>query len=369
MDELHGVNTMERTMMARAAARRMPVSGSMELLPLCNMNCDMCYVRLSRAEMEAQGRLRSAEEWLTLGAQMARMGVLFLLLTGGEPLLHPGFKEIYLGLRKLGMILTVNTNAALIDEQWADFFAQHKPRRVNITLYGTGNDEYERLCHYPGGFDRVIRAIRLLRARQVDVRMGFSVTPANESSLKGFLALAKELDCAIISDAYMSPSSRERSRPFEQQNRLLPEAAAQASMTIKCFDADEKQIAESARKMVAKIDAYVPGEKQPCESSCMAGRCSFTVNWQGLLRPCVLASEPEANAFDLGFERAWKQVSGAFLKRRYCADCSVCPVRELCRVCPVACKAETGDYLGRPEYLCRYAKETERLLRELAENC
>ena len=41
---------------------------------------------------------------------MARAGVLFLLLTGGEPLLVPGFKELYLALKAEGMVLTLNTN-------------------------------------------------------------------------------------------------------------------------------------------------------------------------------------------------------------------------------------------------------------------
>jgi len=342
----------------------------MELLPLCNMNCDMCYVRLSRAEMEAQGRMRSAEEWLALGEQMARTGVLFLLLTGGEPLLHPEFKEIYLGLRKLGMILTVNTNATLIDEGWADFFGQYKPRRINITIYGSSTETYERQCHYGDGFARVIWAVKLLRERNVDVRLGFGVTPQNQQDLTDFYSLARTLDCVIIADAYVSPNVREREKPFIQQSRLLPEDAAAADIQILRLENESGLLKQSAKDTITRINGYISqGVKQPCESSCMAGRCSFTVNWQGLLRPCVLASEPEANAFDLGFERAWKQVSGAFLKRRYCADCSVCPVRELCRVCPVACKAETGDYLSRPEYLCRYAKETERLLRELAENC
>lgn len=46
----------------------------------------------------------------------------------------PGFKELYLALKAEGMVLTLNTNGTLLDEQWADFFTRHKPRRVNITL-------------------------------------------------------------------------------------------------------------------------------------------------------------------------------------------------------------------------------------------
>ena len=48
---------------------------------------------------------------------------------GGEPLLVPGFKELYLALKAEGMVLTLNTNGTLLDEQWADFFARHKPRQ------------------------------------------------------------------------------------------------------------------------------------------------------------------------------------------------------------------------------------------------
>ena len=74
------------------------------------MNCDMCYVRLSREEMQQKGRIRSGEEWIELAKQMRDAGTLFILLTGGEPLLHPDFQRIYYELKKLGMIVTLNTN-------------------------------------------------------------------------------------------------------------------------------------------------------------------------------------------------------------------------------------------------------------------
>ena len=126
------------------------INGSLELLPLCNMNCDMCYVRLSARETEAKGGLHTADEWIGLGREMQKAGVLFLLLTGGEPLLFPDFQKLYVELRQMGMILTVNTNGTLLDEGWADFFGRYKPRRINITLYGADDSAYEKLCHYPG---------------------------------------------------------------------------------------------------------------------------------------------------------------------------------------------------------------------------
>lgn len=158
MELMEDGTTIEQQMFAMATEKKVPLYGVLELLPLCNLNCDMCYVRMSREEMEEVGRLRTMEEWTKTAEDMMKAGTLFVLLTGGEPLLYPHFRELYQKLRELGMIITINTNGTLIDEAWADFFAENKPRRINITLYGASNETYERLCHYPGGFDKAAKA-------------------------------------------------------------------------------------------------------------------------------------------------------------------------------------------------------------------
>ena len=94
--------TNEKKILSRAARRQNPVNGSLELLPLCNMNCEMCYIRLNKKEAEEQGGLHDVEEWIQLGNEMAEAGVLFLLLTGGEPLMFPGFQRLYQELKRLG---------------------------------------------------------------------------------------------------------------------------------------------------------------------------------------------------------------------------------------------------------------------------
>lgn len=179
MELMEDGTTIEQQMFAMAAEKKVPLYGVLELLPLCNLNCDMCYVRMSREEMEEVGRLRTMEEWTKTAEDMMRAGTLFVLLTGGEPLLYPHFRELYQKLRELGMIITINTNGTLIDEAWADFFAENKPRRINITLYGASNETYERLCHYPGGLDKAVNGIRLLRERNIDVKVNGSLAKAN----------------------------------------------------------------------------------------------------------------------------------------------------------------------------------------------
>ena len=364
MEPLQDATTVERMLLAQAKQTRTPANGSIELLPLCNMNCDMCYVSLSREEMERQGRLRTADEWLEIGRQMKDAGVLFLLLTGGEPFLYPDFKRLYLGLRQMGMILTINTNGTLIDEGLAEFFGKYKPRRVNITLYGTDEETYAELCHYPGGYERTLRGIRLLRERGVDVKVGGSLTRANKDDLDRLLDVEKELGIPVRVDTYMMPATRERELPYNMQSRLGPEEAARARIHALKREMGPELFPQYVHQSVYMADHPEPAESKPGHMACMAGQCSFTINSQGEMRPCVMLSEPAVSVFEAGFEDAWKYIVEETGKILLNAKCSTCHLRHLCRTCAASALLEAGSYDAVPEYMCRYAEESLRLLRE-----
>ena len=179
MDSFSTTTKLEERLVISATRKRIPLGGSFELLPLCNMDCRMCFLRLSPKEMRAQGRIRTADEWLALAREAKEAGMLFLLLTGGEPFLYPEFARLYRGLAEMGLFLTLNTNGTLITEEYADLLAEHLPRRVNITLYGSSDEIYGRLCRNPRGFTQVMRAIHLLQERHVPVKLNGSLTLDN----------------------------------------------------------------------------------------------------------------------------------------------------------------------------------------------
>lgn len=364
MHDASEFSTVEQMLLDNARKNRIPANGSIELLPLCNMNCDMCYVRLSREEMDQQGRLRTAEEWLKIGRQMQAAGVLFLLLTGGEPLLYPAFKELYLGLKQLGMILTINTNGTLLDEEWADFFAAHKPRRINITLYGVNEDTYATLCHYPGGFGKATQAIRLLRERKVDVKISSSIVKSNCTNLTLLHNIGKDLDCPVRVDTYMMPAARERTQPFAMQSRLTPEQAASIWIQSLKLEMEPYLFRQYAQQSVQLAQQVPEGPAQPGRMTCMAGNCSFTINWQGQMRPCVVMTAPAASVFELGFSAAWDKIVQECDAIRLNPQCSVCNLRHLCRTCAASALLEEGSYDAVPRYMCRYAAETLRLLQK-----
>ena len=364
MEPLEGATTVERMLLNQAKRTRTPANGSIELLPLCNMNCDMCYVRLSREEMEAKGRLRTADEWLEIGRQMKDAGVLFLLLTGGEPFLYPDFRRLYLELRKMGMIITINTNGTLIDEDLAEFFGKYKPRRVNITLYGTDEETYDKLCHYPGGYEKTLRGIRLLREQGVDVKVGGSLARANQDDLDKLLNIGEELNIPVRVDTYMMPATRERDLPYNMQSRLNPEEAARARIHALKREMGPELFPQYVRQSVERADHPEPVEAKPGHMSCMAGQCFFTINWQGEMRPCVILTEPAISVFEVGFKAAWKYIVEETHKILLNEKCSTCHMRHLCRTCAASALLETGSYDGVPDYMCRYAGESLRILRE-----
>ena len=47
---------------AKAAKLGIPLSGTFEVTPCCNMACKMCYVRMTQKEQEGIAPLRSVEE-------------------------------------------------------------------------------------------------------------------------------------------------------------------------------------------------------------------------------------------------------------------------------------------------------------------
>ena len=80
----------------KASGRKIPLNGTFELSPECNFACRMCYVRKTRREILTHDRpMVTLEQWLEIARQARAQGLLYLLLTGGEPFLWPDFWKLY----------------------------------------------------------------------------------------------------------------------------------------------------------------------------------------------------------------------------------------------------------------------------------
>lgn len=360
MEAIPYSGNIELYLCEKATYTHTPINAILELTPLCNMNCDMCFVRLHPDEVECQGGLRSVEEWISLAREMQQAGTLFVLLTGGEPLLYPGFRQLYLELKRMGMIITLNTNGTLLDEEWADFFAAHPPRRINITLYGKDEDTYRRLCHF-AGYTKTLRAIQLLLERKVSVKVNGSITPANVKDIEELTGIAQNTHTAWKFDTYMYPACRERSVSFSAQSRLSPAEAARARVDVlkkKLSEEDFRKFASDFTKKSAASSSTAADR----HVSCRAGRSSFAVTWRGELRPCVLMPSPSVPVFDIGFKEAWRQIVEIVSDILLNKTCSTYTQRDICQTCAACAVLETGHFDGLPKYMCEYTKMTLQLL-------
>lgn len=357
----------------KAVLAGIPLSGTFELTPCCNMACRMCYVRLTEKQQESIAPLRTAREWIDLGRRARDQGMLYLLLTGGEPFLRPDFREILSGLHKLGLIISINSNGTMIDEQTVAWLKETPPVRINITLYGASDETYGRLCGNPKGFTQVTRAIRLLKEGGISVKLNCSVTPHNASDLDAIFAFAEQEDLVIQASSYMFPPMRRDETMIGRNERFTAREAAYYSARISCLMSGEEDFLERMSRTELPTLSGELGEDcpdlpaEPEGMRCRAGKCSFWVTWEGKFLPCGMFPSANAeNVFDMDFMEAWQNVRRSAAAVRVSPKCTNCRLKSLCRTCAAMALTETGDFSATPLYRCEMAESYPLACKALA---
>lgn len=356
----------------KAGLMRIPLTGAFELLPICNLQCKMCYVRKSREEVDAMGGLLSAEQWLSYAEQARDGGMLFPLLTGGEPFLRKDFCEIFSGMREMGLQISINSNGTLIDKEMAEWLGYHKPTRINITLYGASEESYQNLCGDGSAYSRVHEAVKWLKEYDVPVKFNTSITSENIGDLEQMIEYAKSVGSPLQAATYMFPPVRRDASMIGKNHRLSPEEAAYARVRADWLQNEpEWFLGQAARyrrfvPLTEELLKELEEKKQPIEMHCRAGRCSFWLDWQGYLSSCGMYSHSRVALENKSFEEAWKEVVSETEEVRYSPACTVCPNRALCHSCIAMVYNECGTVDGRPEYLCRMNAKAAELYNEYA---
>jgi MoaA/NifB/PqqE/SkfB family radical SAM enzyme len=104
----------------KVVGRRIPISGSIEVTARCNLRCAHCYINLPAGDRHALERELNCQELFSILDQMVDEGCLWLLITGGEPLIRPDFLDIYTYAKKKGILITLFTNGTTITPRIAD---------------------------------------------------------------------------------------------------------------------------------------------------------------------------------------------------------------------------------------------------------
>lgn len=349
----------------KGAQLGMPVNGTFELTPRCNFNCKMCYIHHTPEQVAASGRRElQADEWLDIARQAREAGMVFLLLTGGEPLVYPEFPRLLHELKGMGLLVTVNSNGSLLTGPMLEALKKDPPLRFNVTLYGGSDATYERLCGQPV-FHRVVENLRALRAAGLPVRLNASITPDNRDDVEDIYRIARELGVHVKATTYMFPPVRCGGGAGEAAHRFSPQEAARYQLLCR----EQVSTAEELREAVARGE--LPSEDEACTGGgegepihCRAGSSSFWMTWDGRMLPCGLMSIPGVSVPEAGFRAAWEATRATAASLRLPPECTGCSMQRQCPSCAASCAAETGSPSVRPDYLCEMTRELIRVTRE-----
>lgn len=357
----------------KADKAKIPLNGTFELSPICNFSCRMCYIRKTPKEVAAHHRsMMTLERWIELGRQACDSGMLYLLLTGGEPLLWPEFWELYDALYEMGLLIGINTNGSLIDEKAIEKWTERPPYRVNITLYGASDEAYEALCGAKGRCEEVKKAIRALRSAGINVKLNCSLTPYNAADLKEIVEFAREEKVQITVSTYMYPPVRRDENMTGQNDRFKPEEAAWYHMQRYRYQKGESAYREFLENIQNGIVEPVCFEEEcvdPMDGKirCRAGTSTFWITWDGYMTPCGMMPEPKVDMTKKSFAEAWEETVTVSSGLHTSTVCEKCQNQQMCHSCAAIAYAETGTTSGIPTYLCEMMHEMRKIAdRELA---
>lgn len=323
--------SVSNRLFSSAVEKRVPINGSFEITAECNFNCRMCYVHNCARRSLAQNT-QGADKWLPLFDQCEKHGLLYALVTGGEPLLHREFEEIYSSLINRHILTDLNTNGYLIDGERLKFFRRYPPSRINLSLYGTSDEIYHRLCGVSDGFTRTDRALRSLKDNGFNVSVNLTLTKTNYPDMENIVRYAKENGFHLRPTTYVFGAESNC-----VAERLPAETAATAAVELYRLTHDENSykayLADSFRRLLAgekgvKKDAGRSG------ISCRAGTASYWVHSDGRLNFCGMVADSDApNAFEVPFAAAWETAVKKAAEIAYPAVCENCGKRFFCRRC------------------------------------
>jgi len=358
-DELRATRSKEFLERLNSEGRRrcIPMTGSMALTHRCNLHCLHCYAGPDpRSALCARGDEVPTERWLSLIDEVADAGCLFLLLTGGEPMLRPDFAQIYRHAKTSGLLVTVFTNGTVVSEEIFTLFDDLPPHVVEISLYGVTAETHEQISGVPGSFARAIRAVEQLQAHGVRLRLKSVLMQPNQHEFAAIRALAEErYGVEFRMDAAIMPRLDGDRMPLDL--RVPPARAAALELA-----------SPTARERWGKTMRQ--GKALPTSPrlyTCGAGVIGFHVEADGRLMPCLVPTGVAEDLTTQPFAQAWQKVVAAMAAQRGRADleCRSCVHKVMCGWCPAYARTESGRADSKSAYLCELGRcRRERLERD-----
>ena len=347
------------------------ISFTLEFTSRCNNNCRHCFINVPADDRQAKREELSLDEIERIADEAVSMGAMWCLITGGEPLLRPEFEELYLMLKKKGLLVSVFTNATLITKEHIGLFRHYPPRDIEVTVYGLSERTYERVSRSPGSYDKFRKGLNLLQQSGLRINLKTMALRSNFKELSEISNFCRHQTHGTFRfDPFLN--LRYDGDPI-RNNDIKSERLTPAEIV-----ALEKSDRERFEALKKGCDKLITTPSLKCRYNlfrCSIGYNSLTIGYNGLLRLCASLWHPEC-VYDLKSGnlsealalitpklRAMRTEDADFLKK-----CGTCSLVNLSMCCPANSYLEAGKMDACIDYFCEIAAARARLLSQRALN-
>ena len=236
----------------------------------CNLHCAGCYSRCSHATVDAEPVSQlTSEEWFRIFDEADELGISFILLAGGEPMLRRDIIEA--AGRKQNIMFPIFTNGTFMDKQYFELF--DRCRNLLPIMSIEGGREITDARRGKDIYDRLVANMEELNRRGLIFGASVTVTTENihEVTSEDFLNTLSERGCKVLIFVEFVPVTEEGEdlAPGDKEREYL---------------ADE--IKRLRREHPEMVYVSFPGDEKSSGGCVAAGRGFFHVNSHGGAEPC-----------------------------------------------------------------------------------
>jgi len=349
---------------------------SWNLTQRCNLFCAHCY-------MSAFSGANASEE-LTTGEcrriidEIAQVNPnVFLILTGGEPLLRKDLFDIAAHAAENDFTVVLGTNGVLLREKQARLMRQHGIQGASISLDSTDPAKHDSFRHSPGAHRGAIRATEALRAEGLDFSIHTSVTSWNLAEIPAMIDLARSLGARVLNLFFLVRTGRGHNLTditADQYEHLLTCLARAQGVgngegrepieRPSLFDRPEDpwsvpagrsgdliiraKCAPHFRRVIYTLDPTSPLLKNFAHGSCPAGKHYCRIMPEGDITPCPYMPVSVGNLRQQHFSAIWQgaRVLNDLRDPHLGGRCGACEFSKICGGCRCRAYATYGDYLA-----------------------
>ena len=255
---------------------------------LCNLHCVGCYSRCSEETVDAAPVSQlSGQEWLKIFDEADELGISFILLAGGEPLLRRDV--IKAAAKKTNILFPIFTNGTYIDEKYFDLF--DKSRNLLPVMSIEGEQEITDARRGDGVYEKLIANMDELYRRGLYFGASVTVTTDNirEVTSESFLNKLADRGCkAVIYVEYVPVT--------DDSKELAPGVVERVFLNTKI-----DRLRQEHPEMV-----YIsfPGDEKSSGGCVAAGRGFFHINSHGGAEPCPFSPYSDINVRETSLRKA-----------------------------------------------------------------